>query len=155
MVSPAQQRVAALRRIAELLDSAFVVPGTSYRVGLDPIVGLIPGLGDLVSPLFALVILWQARDLGLPLVVRLRMIGNVAIDAMLGAVPIGGDLFDVAWKANLRNLVLLERHAAGARRASAGDWLFVGLFMLLVLAIAVLPFLVLGWLAAVLGRRLL
>jgi len=154
VVAPAQQRVAALRTVAELLDAAFVIPGTSYRVGLDPILGLIPGLGDLVSPLFTIAILWQARDLRLPRVVQLRMIFNVAIDAALGAVPIMGDLFDVAWKANLRNLALLERHAAGTRRASAGDWLVVALLTLGVLAIALVPFVILGWLAAVIGRRL-
>lgn len=149
-----RQRLAALRKVAELLDSALVVPGTSYRVGLDPILGLIPGLGDLVSPLFTIAILWQARDLRVPRVVQLRMIVNVAIDAMLGAVPFVGDLFDFAWKANLRNLALVERHAAGARRASAGDWLFASLVMLLVVTIALVPFVIAGWLVAAIGRRL-
>ncbi len=147
--------MAALRKIAELLDTAFVVPGTSYRIGLDPILGLIPGLGDLVSPLFTIAILWQARDLRVPRVVQLRMMVNVAIDALLGAVPVAGDLFDVAWKANVRNLALLERHAAGARRAATGDWLFVAVLTLALAAIALVPFLLLGWLAAVVGRRLL
>jgi hypothetical protein len=155
VLTPAQiQRVAALRKVAELLDSALVVPGTSYRVGLDPILGLIPVLGDLVSPLFTIAILWQARDLRIPRVVQLRMIFNVAIDAVVGVVPFIGDLFDFAWKANLRNLALLERHAAGARRASPGDWLFVVLLTLLVVTIAVVPFVIAGWLAAALGRRL-
>jgi hypothetical protein len=146
--------VAGLRAIATLLDAAFVVPGTSYRIGLDPILGLIPGLGDVVSPLFAIAILWQARDLRVPRVVQLRMMCNVAIDALLGTVPVVGDLFDFAWKANLRNLALLERHAGGAR-AAAGDWLFVSGLTLGVVAIALVPFLILGWLAAMIGRRLL
>lgn len=155
MLTPGQlQRVAALRKVADLLDSALVVPGTSYRVGLDPILGLIPVLGDLVSPLFTLAILWQARDLRLPRVVQFRMIVNVAIDAVVGAVPFIGDLVDFAWKANLRNLALLERHALGARRASSGDWIFVSLLMLLVVAIALVPFAMAGWLVAALGRRL-
>lgn len=149
MESAAQrQRLAALRKVAELLDSALVVPGTAYRVGLDPILGLIPGLGDLVSPLFTIAILWQARDLGVPRVVQLRMIVNVAIDAMLGAVPLVGDLFDFVWKANLRNLALLERHAAGARGAAAGDWLFAALVMLLLVTMALVPFVIAGWLLA-------
>lgn len=147
MPAPSQpERLAALRRIADLLDSAFVVPGTSYRIGLDPILGLIPGLGDLVSPLFTLVILRHARDLGVPRVVQLRMTFNVAIDALLGTVPVIGDLFDFAWKANLRNLALLERHAGGVRRAAAGDWLFVSLLTLAVVAVALAPFVILGWL---------
>ena len=125
LTSRQTQRLEALRKVAQLLDSAFVVPGTSYRVGLDPILGLVPGLGDLVSPLFTIGILWQARELGLPRVVQLRMIFNVAIDSLLGAVPVVGDLFDFAWKANNMNLALLERHAQEERTASAGDWLFV------------------------------
>ena len=154
MLTPGQlQRVAALRKVADLLDSALVVPGTSYRVGLDPILGLIPVLGDLVSPLFTLAILWQARDLRVPRVVQFRMIVNVAIDALVGAVPVVGDLFDFAWKANVKNLALLERHAAGPRRASAADWLFVSLLTLALLTIALVPFLLLGWLAAAVGRR--
>lgn len=155
MLTPGQlQRIAALRKVAELLDSALVVPGTAYRVGLDPILGLIPGLGDLVSPLFTIAVLWQARDLRVPRVVQLRMIVNVAIDATAGAVPLVGDLFDFAWKANLRNLALLERHAAGARGASARDWLFAALVTLLVVTIALVPFVIAGWLVAALGRRL-
>ena len=148
------RRLAALQRVAQLLDSAFPVPGTTYRIGLDPILGLIPGLGDLVSPLFTIAILWQARDLRIPRVVQFRMIINVAIDAIAGAVPFIGDLVDFAWKANLRNLALLERHASGARRASSGDRLFVSLLALLVVAIALVPFVMAGWLVAALGGRL-
>ena len=146
-LSPGQsQRLEALRKASQLLDSAFVVPGTSYRIGLDPILGLVPGLGDLVSPLFAIGILWQARDLAIPRVVQLRMIVNVAIDALLGAVPVMGDLFDFAWKANNMNLALLERHAQEEHKASSGDWVFVVAMVLVLLAIAALPFVIAGWL---------
>lgn len=145
-LTPAQvHRLEALRRAAHLLDSALVVPGTNYRIGLDPIIGLVPGIGDLVSPVFALAILWQARDLGVPRVVQLRMLVNVAIDGLVGAVPLLGDLFDFAWKANLRNLALLERHATEARRSSAGDWAFIAGVTIVLLALAVLPLVVVGW----------
>lgn len=154
-LTPGQsQRLEALRTASQLLDSAFVVPGTSYRIGLDPILGLVPGLGDLVSPLFAIGILWQARDLAIPRVVQFRMIGNVAIDALLGAVPLVGDLFDFAWKANNMNMALLERHAQEERTASSGDWLFVVAMVLLLVTIAVMPFVIAGWLVASLGRTL-
>ena len=146
------QGLDALRKVAQLLDSAFVIPGTSYRVGLDPILGLVPGLGDLVSPLFTIGILWQARELAIPRVVQLRMIFNVAIDSLLGAVPVVGDLFDFAWKANIKNLALLERHAQEEHTASASDWLFVGLMVALLVFIAIAPFVVLGWLVATLAR---
>jgi hypothetical protein len=154
-LTPGQsQRLEALRKMAQLLDSAFVVPGTSYRIGLDPILGLVPGLGDLVSPLFTIGILWQGRDLAIPRVVQLRMIFNVAIDAVLGAVPLVGDLFDVAWKANNRNLALLERHAQEERTASSVDWLFVVAMVLVLIAIAAIPFVIAGWLVASAGRIL-
>ena len=140
-----EQRLELLRRVARMLDSALPVPGTSFRFGLDPILGLIPGLGDLVSPLFTLGMLFQARDLGVPRVVQLRMIFNVAIDVLTGFVPLIGDLFDFAWKANNRNLALLERHAYEEHEPSAGDWAFVAVCVALLVVIAAVPFLLLGW----------
>jgi len=155
VMTPEQDRhLEALRKLTRLLDTAIVVPGTSFRIGLDPILGLIPGLGDLVSPLFALAVLWQARDLGVPRVVQLRMVFNVAIDALLGAVPFVGDLFDFVWKANHRNMALLDRHATGRRRASAGDWLFVAGMTAIVITVALVPFVIAGWAIGAIGRRL-
>ena len=140
------QRLKALKHVARLLDSAFVLPGTDLRFGLDPLLGLVPGLGDLASPLFAIALLWQGRDLGIPRVVQLRMIFNVAIDALVGLLPIAGDAFDFAWKANDRNLALLERYAYEYRRPSTTDWLFVIGLMALLVMIAAVPFLLAGWL---------
>jgi hypothetical protein len=147
-----EQRLAVLRRVAGMLDSAMLVPGTSIRFGLDPILGLIPGLGDLVSPLFTIGVIWQARDLGLPKVVQLRMVFNVAIDMLIGLVPVAGDLFDVAWKANNMNLALLDRHVYEERPASSSDWLFVSGIIALLIVLAVTPFLLLGWGASLVGR---
>ena len=141
-----RSRIEGLRRISQLLDSAFELPGTSYRIGLDPVIGLVPWVGDLVSPLFTIALLWQAREMALPRVVQLRMVINVAIDALIGAVPVAGDLFDFAWKANNMNMALLERHAHTARRASAGDWLFVAGIIAALLIIAAAPFVILVWL---------
>lgn len=148
------QRLLALRRVAQLMDSAFVVPGTSYRIGLDPIIGLLPWVGDLVSPVFTIALLWQARDVRVPKVVLLRMIVNAAIDAIIGAVPIAGDLFDFGFKANQKNLALLERHAYEEHRPSAGDWLFVLATAAAVIAIAAIPFVVAGMLISWLGAHL-
>jgi hypothetical protein len=141
-----QNRLVALRRVAELLDSAFVVPGTAYRIGLDPIIGLVPWVGDLVSPLFTIALLWQARDIRVPKVVLLRMIFNAAIDAIVGTIPVAGDLFDFGWKANQWNVALLERHAYEEHRGSVGDWLFVFAMIAIVLILAAVPFIVAGWL---------
>ena len=148
------QRLEALRRAARLLDSAVVVPGTSFRIGLDPILGLIPGVGELVSPLFTVSILWHAREFGIPRLVLLRMILNVAIDALVGAVPLVGDLFDVAWKANTANLALLERHVSEPRPATFGDWLFVVAIVTLLIGVAVAPFVIVAWIVVVVGRIL-
>lgn len=124
------------------------------RIGLDPVLGLIPGLGDLLSPLCAIAMLVVAHDAGLPLIVQLRMVFNVAIDAFVGFVPIVGDLFDFAWKANDRNMELLERYAYRARRASRGDWLFVIVMIAMLLVIAAVPVLLAGWLVDTLRTRL-
>jgi hypothetical protein len=147
-------RLDALRSISRLLDSAFLVPGTNYRIGLDPLIGLIPLVGDLASPLFTIAVLWQGRDLGLPRIVQLRMIFNAAIDMLIGAVPLAGDLFDFAWKSNQMNLALLERHAYETSRPRIGDWMFVIAMILLVVIIAVVPFVLAGWLIAAAGRML-
>jgi hypothetical protein len=147
-----EQRLAVLRRVAGMLDSAMLVPGTSIRFGLDPILGLIPGLGDLVSPLFTIGVLWQARDLGLPKVVQLRMIFNVAIDTLIGLVPVIGDLFDVAWKANNMNMALIDRHAYEEHPASRGDWLFVSAMIGILVMLAVTPVVLLGWIISLAGR---
>jgi len=145
-LTPSQEkRLDVLRRVSGMLDSAMLVPGTGIRFGLDPILGLIPGLGDFVSPLFTIGILWQARDLSIPKVVQLRMIFNVAIDTLVGIVPVAGDLFDVAWKANDMNMALLERHAYEEHPASTRDWVFVSSMIALLVVLAVAPLLLLGW----------
>jgi hypothetical protein len=154
-LSPAQaRRLRVLRDVSTLLDSAFVVPGTSYRIGLDPLLGLIPGLGDLASPGFTIAVLWHAHALGIPRVVQLRMIFNAAIDALCGAIPVAGDLFDAGWKSNEMNMTLLERHAYEEHPAAAGDWLFVTLLTALLVGIALVPLLVAGWIVAAVAGRL-
>lgn len=140
--------LAALRRWSVLLDSAFRVPGTSLTFGLDPLFGLLPGVGDLVAPIFTGLLLLHAVRLRLPRIVQLRMLMNAAIDFAIGIVPVVGDLFDFGWKANVRNLALLERHARPGARAGVGDWVFVmGVIGVLALA-ALTPVLLLAWLVA-------
>jgi hypothetical protein len=146
-LTPGQvQRMRALRRVSRMLDSAILLPGTTFRFGLDPILGLIPGLGDLVSPLFTIAILWQGNELRIPKIVQVRMVFNVAIDTLVGMVPLIGDLFDFAWKANDKNIVLLEGHAYEERTPAVGDWLFVMGMVLVLLAVAIVPVLLTGWL---------
>lgn len=108
----APTRVARLRALAELLDASIPVPGTRFRIGLDPIVGLIPGVGDAIGLGFSAWIVVQAARTGASWATLLRMLGNVGVDALVGAIPVAGDLFDFGWKANRRNIRLLERQLA-------------------------------------------
>jgi hypothetical protein len=123
------------RLLARLLDEAVEIPGTSWRIGIDPIVGLVPGIGDLVSAILSTWILLVGVRLGAPGSVVARMALNVAIDTLVGAIPIGGDLFDFAWKSNVKNVRLLEGWLARpgpTRRTSGAAVAGVALGMLLV-----------------------
>ena len=119
-------RLPDLRRYATVLDKAFRIPGTNIRFGLDPIIGLIPGLGDLASPVFAGLLVLEGARLGIPRIILIRMVVNALIDAVIGAIPFAGMVGDVFFRANTKNLALLERHAVpGGRAATRRDYWFV------------------------------
>ena len=101
-------RMARLRRLAWLLDAQFILPGTKFRFGINSLLGLMPAMGDVTLGAISLYIVWEARQLGAPPILLGRMLANVAVEVVGGAVPLIGDLFDMAFKANLRNLALLE-----------------------------------------------
>jgi hypothetical protein len=135
------------RFLAELLDQRFTIPGTSIRIGLDPLIGLIPGIGDTLANLAGSAILFIGAKFNLPKVVLLRMALNIALNTLIGAIPFVGDLFSIWFRSNVRNVQLLERYAGEQRqRAATSDWLFVFAVIggLLLLLIAVL--IGLGWL---------
>jgi len=114
------QRVARIDALATLMDTAFLLPGTNIRFGIDAVLGLVPGIGDVITTAMSLYIVKEARSLGAPPWIVARMLGNVALDGVIGAVPFVGDLFDVAWRANRRNLALLQKHLANEPRAYYG-----------------------------------
>jgi hypothetical protein len=147
-------RIAALRKLQHALDNAFRVPGTGIRFGWDPIVGLVPWLGDVVTALFACAVITEAHRMRVPRIVQLRMLLNVGVDVLIGLVPIAGDVADVFWKASTRNMVLLERHTAGPGRATPGDWVFVVSVLVAVIAIAAIPLVLLLLLLQALGRTI-
>ncbi|HEV8345191.1 MAG TPA: DUF4112 domain-containing protein [Vicinamibacterales bacterium] len=142
--------MAALRSLRRLLDDAFRVPGTSLRFGWDPLIGLIPWAGDVLTAVLSCAIILQAHHLGVPRVVQLRMVMNVAIDVIVGVIPVFGDVADVFWKSNAKNFALLERHAAEPQPATPGDWLFVAGIIAAVVLIAAVPLIVMYWLVHVL-----
>jgi hypothetical protein len=124
---PAADRLTHLRRFAHWLDDGIKLPVIPVRVGLDPIIGLVPGLGDAVGAILAAWILVEAAGLGASRATLGRMVYNIAVDALGGAIPVVGDIFDVAWKSNLRNVALLDRQLADPVRAAKADFRFVAL----------------------------
>jgi hypothetical protein len=132
--------------LSRVLDTWFRIPGTSIRFGLDGIVGFIPGIGDLLGGLASCIIVLAAYFRGVALITIARMVANVAIEVVVGMVPVLGNLFDIGWRANRRNYHLLERSLAAPQRDTGKDWAFMGLLGLGLLALAMLPFLLLLWL---------
>jgi hypothetical protein len=110
-----------LASLARLLDHAFRIPGTQVRFGLDAVLGLLPGVGDVLSNLIAAYLVIEARRLGLPRWDMARMIGNIVIDAGLASIPVAGDIFDIFWRANDRNMSILRAHLARRGRIIDGD----------------------------------
>ena len=97
-------------RLADLLDTKFVLPGTNWRFGLDSIIGLVPGIGDLVTTGLGAYIIYRARELGAPGWLIARMTANLAIDGVIGAIPLVGDVFDFAFRSNAKNVRMLRRY---------------------------------------------
>lgn len=114
--------------IAWLLDNSIPIPGTRHRFGLDAIIGLVPGLGDILSSGLGLLIVARAAQRGLPNIVLARMLANVALDFVVGAIPLLGDAFDFWFKSNARNIALLRRYGEDPTASTSGQWaFFIGL----------------------------
>ncbi|WP_449418570.1 DUF4112 domain-containing protein [Phormidium nigroviride] len=143
-----------IRQISHLLDNAIGIPGTRYRIGIDPILGLIPGGGDFVAMVFSAYMIVTAAQMGVSQEKLVQMVSNVIVDTFAGTVPVVGDLFDVAWKSNIKNLELLEDHLGSPQTGTAVNWWFVGallggllLVMLLIISLSVA---IISWLASAL-----
>ena len=147
--------VVKLRAIAALLDSQFRIPGTRIRFGIDPLLSLIPGLGDLTSPIFTMVLLGQGIRQHVPKVVLFRMMMNAFLDALIGAVPLLGNIGDVFWRANEWNLALLERHAAPGRPPTSGDYAFLFIVAAVFGLLIAIPVFLAFWLAGLLLQLLM
>jgi hypothetical protein len=131
------ERVVRIRSLARVLDTAVRIPGTDIRFGLDSIIGLIPGLGDVSGAVLSGYIVLASARLGVPPSVVSRMILNVLVDTAIGTVPVIGDVFDVAWRANIRNADLLEKHAASpAATTRSSRAIIIGAVVALILLAA-------------------
>ncbi len=126
-----------LRQFARLLDKAVVIPGTQVGIGIDPIIGLIPGGGDFLGVMFSAYIVLEAARLGAPRGTLGRMVLNIIIDGVVGAVPLIGDFFDFAWTANTHNIKLLEEYLKFPSQRKKADWWFVVGILLLLFVFAI------------------
>jgi hypothetical protein len=144
-------RDSTLQKIEILLDEAFRVPGTQIRFGIDGIIGLVPGIGDVLAGILSLVIPLAAWIRGVPYITLVRMAANIGIGVFVGSVPLFGDIFDIAFKPNRRNYQLLQRHLGEPRRHTGKDWTFLlllvcGLALVFAIPVALAIWLVL-WLS--------
>ena len=140
--------------LSRVLDTWFRIPGTNIRVGLDGIIGFVPGVGDFLAGAASCIIVLAAFVRGVPLVTVARMVVNLVIEVGIGMVPVLGNLFDIGWRANRRNYHLLEQSLAGARRDTWKDWVFMGLLALGLIVLAMLPFLLLLWIGGAMLHQL-
>lgn len=138
-------RTRRVRVLAQLLDNSIAIPGTGWKIGLDPIVGLIPGIGDLIGAILSAYIVLEAARAEVPGFTLFRMVVNLGLDTLLGAIPAVGDVFDAAWKSNMRNVALLERHLSKQaaspqqrRSYSVGAIILTGIALLVILGVGLL-----------------
>lgn len=134
-----------LRKLEVLLDEAFCIPGTHIRFGLDALIGLVPGLGDVLAGLLSLLIPLAAWIRGLPYVALIRMAANLGIGVLVGTIPLFGDAFDIAWKANRRNYRLLTRHLGDPKQHTWRDWIFLAALATILLAVFAIPVVLVVW----------
>jgi hypothetical protein len=147
-------RDSTLHKLEILLDEAFHIPCTGIRFGLDGIIGLVPGVGDVIAGPLSAVIPLAAWIRGVPYVTLVRMAANLCIGVLVGSVPLFGDIFDIAWKANRRNYLLLCHHLEEPHRHTARDWGFLFLLSATLAFIFALPVVLIAWLLAWLAGRM-
>lgn len=131
-----------LRKLSRILDNAIAIPGTRFRIGLDPVLGLLPGAGDFIGTVLSAYIVFEAARLGLPREALGRMVFNILLESAVGTVPVLGDWFDFAWKANVRNMELLETHLNIPKESERANRWFIFLLIvgLLIVGIGLIAF---------------
>jgi Domain of unknown function (DUF4112) len=135
--------------VSRLMDDLVPIPGTSHRIGLDPVLGLVPVAGDLVSAIAGCWIIVEAVRFGIPAVVLLRMAWNTGVDLVVGAIPLLGDLFDLAFRSNRRNLELFRRHALDPAASTAEHWTFIAGLAVLAVGLFWLVWSAIAWLLSI------
>jgi Domain of unknown function (DUF4112) len=152
---PHESKLQRVRQLGHLLDNAFVIPGTKYRIGLDPLIGLLPGGGDLAGVALSAYIVFEAARFGVPKSSVGRMVVNLIADALLGTLPVLGDLLDFSWKANSMNLALLESHITAGTLQRKADRKFMLFLVIVLLAIVAFVGTLITLIAAALWKLLM
>ncbi len=124
-----EEKLLRLKRLSHNLDEAFTIPGTERKIGIDPIIGLIPGGGDLIGGALSIYIMHAGIRMGMPRAVIIRMFGNVALEFVIGCIPIIGDLFDATWKSNQRNVKLIENSVISEEKNTIFGYLVIGILI--------------------------
>src|SRR5215471_19593221 len=133
--------------LSHLLDDFIKVPGTSIRFGLDGIMGVVPGIGDILGGIASCIIIIAAWMRGVPNVTVVRMVANVVIEVVVGSIPILGDAFDIAWRANRRNYALLTGSLYEPRKYTIQSWIFLIVLSIVLMALVLVPLFVTAWVA--------
>ena len=145
-----EKTLRSLRSLSHILDNALPIPGTSYRIGIDPLLGLFPAAGDYLSAALSAYIVIKAAQIGASSATLSRMAFNIILDTLVGTVPMIGDLFDAGWKANTKNLTLLENHLNSSPKSKKANWCFLllllGVLLLVVIATTAVSLFLVGML---------
>ena len=139
-----EEKLLRLKRLSHNLDEAITIPGTERKIGIDPIIGLIPGGGDLIGGVLSIYIMYAGIGMGVSRAVIIRMFGNVALEFVIGCIPIIGDLFDATWKSNQRNVKLIENSVIGEEKNTIFGYLVIGILIKILAGIIFLALMLLA-----------
>ena len=135
-----EEKLLRLKRLSEKLDNAFTVPGTQRKIGFDPLIGLIPGGGDLIGGIISIYILHSGIRMGVPREIIIRMFSNIVLEFIIGCVPIIGDLFDAVWKSNQRNVKLIENSVISEEKNTIFGYFLIGVLIKILVGVIILTF---------------
>ena len=133
-----EEKLNRLKRLSEKLDDSITIPGTERKIGIDPIIGLIPGGGDLIGGVISIYIMHAGIKMGMPRATIIRMFGNVALEFVIGCIPIIGDLFDATWKSNQRNVKLIEDSVMSEEKNAIFGYILIGVLITILMSVILL-----------------
>ena len=133
-----EEKLLRLKRLSHNLDEAITIPGTERKIGIDPIIGLIPGGGDLIGGVISIYIMYAGIKMGMPKATIIRMFGNVALEFVIGCIPIIGHLFDATWKSNQRNVKLIEDSVMSEEKNAIFGYILIGVLKTILMSVILL-----------------